>query len=72
LISIFDEGRCEVAGLALLYVVMECARKILRRFFPPALTPDEARRRSIPFWTSLLTFMEKVRAWAYQADKYHG
>ncbi len=44
LISIFDEGRCEVAGLALLYVVMECAEENLAQVLPArALTPDEAR-----------------------------
>jgi len=44
LISIFDEGRCEVAGLALLYVAMECAEENLAQVLPArALTPDEAR-----------------------------
>ena len=44
LISIFDEGRCEVAGVALLYVVMECAEENLAQVLPArALTPEEAR-----------------------------
>src|SRR5258705_9940743 len=44
LISTFDEGRCEVAGVALLYVVMECAEENLAQVLPSrALTPEEAR-----------------------------
>jgi TonB family protein len=44
LISIFDEGRCEIGGVPLLYVVMECAEENLARVLPGrALTPAEAR-----------------------------
>jgi len=61
LISIFDEGRCEVAGLALLYVVMECAEENLAQVLPArALTPDEARETLDSVLDVLLTFMEKV------------
>jgi len=44
LISIFDQGRCEIGGVALLYVVMECAEENLAQVLPSrALTADEAR-----------------------------
>jgi TonB family protein len=44
LISIFDEGRCELGGVPLLYVVMECAEENLAQILPSrALAPGEAR-----------------------------
>jgi TonB family protein len=44
LISIFDQGRGEIDGVAVLYVVMECAEENLAQVLPSrALTPDEAR-----------------------------
>ena len=44
LISIFDQGRGEIDGVAMLYVVMECAEENLAQVLPSrALTPDEAR-----------------------------
>jgi TonB family protein len=44
LISLFDGGRCEVDGVALLYIVMECAEENLAQVLPSrALTPDETR-----------------------------
>src|SRR5258706_10954566 len=44
LISIFDQGRGEIDGVAVLYVVMECAEENLAQVLPArALTPDEAR-----------------------------
>ena len=44
LISIFDQGRGEIDGVAFLYVVMECAEENLAQVLPSrALTPDEAR-----------------------------
>jgi TonB family protein len=44
LISVFDQGRCELSGVPLLYVVMECAEENLAQVLPiRALTPEEAR-----------------------------
>src|SRR6202171_2080303 len=44
LISLLDGGRCEIGGVPLLYVVMECAEENLAQVLPSrALTPDEAR-----------------------------
>ena len=44
LISLLDGGRCELGGVPLLYVVMECAEENLAQVLPSrALTPDEAR-----------------------------
>src|ERR1700737_2059584 len=44
LISIFDQGRSELSGVPLLYVVMECAEENLAQVLPiRALTPEEAR-----------------------------
>jgi TonB family protein len=44
LISIFKQGRCELGGVPLLYVVMECAEENLAQILPSrALAPDEAR-----------------------------
>lgn len=44
LIRIFESGRCELQGTALLYVVMELAEEDLGQIIPErALTPDESR-----------------------------
>jgi TonB family protein len=44
LISLLDGGRCELGGVPLLYVVMECAEENLAQvLLTRALTPDEAR-----------------------------
>jgi len=44
LISIFDTGGCELGGVPLLYVVMECAEENLAQILPSrALASDEAR-----------------------------
>jgi TonB family protein len=44
LISLLDRGRCEIGGVPLLYVVMECAEENLAQVLPSrALTPAEAR-----------------------------
>jgi TonB family protein len=44
LISLFDMGRCELGGVPLLYVVMECAEENLAQILPSrALAPGEAR-----------------------------
>jgi TonB family protein len=44
LIPLFEAGRCEVGGVPLLYVVMECAEENLAQVLPDrALTPAEAR-----------------------------
>jgi TonB family protein len=44
LISIFGAGRCELSGVPLLFVVMECAEENLAQVLPSrALTPEEAR-----------------------------
>ena len=44
LIGVFDGGRCEIGGVPLLYVVMECAEENLAQVLPGrALTPAEAR-----------------------------
>jgi TonB family protein len=42
--SVFDGGRCEIGGVPLLYVVMECAEENLAQVLPGrALTTAEAR-----------------------------
>src|SRR5712672_2327836 len=65
LISIFDEGRCEVAGLALLYVVMECAEENLAQVLPSrALTPGEARE--------MLDSVLDVLAYLHSKEFVHG
>src|SRR6266550_2608052 len=44
LLSIFDERRCKIGGVPLLYVVMEYAEENLAQILPSrALAPDEAR-----------------------------
>jgi TonB family protein len=44
LIPLFEAGRCDIGGVPLLYVVMECAEENLAQVLPDrALTPDEAR-----------------------------
>jgi eukaryotic-like serine/threonine-protein kinase len=44
LIRLFETGTCELGGLSLLYVVMECAEENLAQvLFSRALTPAEAR-----------------------------
>src|SRR5258708_21195579 len=44
LIAVFDGGRCEIGGVPLLYVVMECAEENLAQVLPSrTLTPTEAR-----------------------------
>jgi TonB family protein len=44
LISLYEMGRCELGGMRLLYVVMECAEENLAQVLPNrALTPAEAQ-----------------------------
>jgi TonB family protein len=44
LIPLFEAGRCEIGGVPLLYVVMECADENLAQVLPDrAVTPAEAR-----------------------------
>jgi TonB family protein len=54
LIRIFESGRCQLAGLDLLYVVMEYASENLAEFLPQrALSPEEARDMLEPFVDAL-------------------
>jgi TonB family protein len=44
LITLYEMGRCDLGGLALIYVVMECAEENLAQVLPArALTNEEAR-----------------------------
>jgi TonB family protein len=54
LIKLFESGRCQLAGLDLLYVVMEYAQENLAEFLPQrALTADETRDMLAPFVDTL-------------------
>jgi TonB family protein len=54
LIRLFESGRCKLADMDLLYVVMEFASENLAQFLPQrALTPEEARDMLEPFIGSL-------------------
>jgi TonB family protein len=50
LIKLFENGRCQLAGMDVLYVVMEYAQENLAQFLPHrALSPDETRDMLEPF-----------------------
>jgi TonB family protein len=54
LIKLFETGRCQLAGMDLLYVVMECAEENLSQFLPQrALSPAETRDMLEPFLDTL-------------------
>ena len=54
LIRLFESGRCRLAGMDLLYVVMEYAPENLAQFLPErALTPAETRDMLEPFLETL-------------------
>jgi TonB family protein len=54
LIRLFESGRCHLAGMDLLYVVMEYAPENLAQFLPErALTPAETRDMLEPFLETL-------------------
>jgi TonB family protein len=54
LIKLFDSGRCSLAGMDLLYVVMEFAAENLAEFLPQrALSPAETRDMLEPFLETL-------------------
>lgn len=54
LIKLFESGRCQLAGLDLLYVVMEYAQENLAEFLPQrALSPEETRDMLEPFVDTL-------------------
>jgi TonB family protein len=54
LIKLFESGRCKLADMDLLYVVMEFASENLAQFLPQrALTPEETRDMLEPFVGSL-------------------
>jgi TonB family protein len=54
LLKLFETGRCQLAGLDLLYVVMECAEENLAQFLPQrALSPTEAYDMLVPFLDTL-------------------
>ncbi len=54
LIKLFESGRCKLADMDLLYVVMEFASENLAQFLPQrALSPDETRDMLEPFVGSL-------------------
>jgi TonB family protein len=54
LIKLFESGRCQLAGMDLLYVVMEYASENLAQFLPNrALSPDETRDMLEPFIETL-------------------
>jgi TonB family protein len=55
LIKLFETGRCHLAGMDLLYVVMEYAQENLAQFLPErALSPAETRDMLEPFIETLL------------------
>ena len=55
LIKLFETGRCHLAGMDLLYVVMEYAQENLAQFLPGrALSPAETRDMLEPFIETLL------------------
>jgi TonB family protein len=54
LIRLFENGRCQLAGMDLLYVVMEYAQENLAQFLPErALSPAETRDMLEPFLETL-------------------
>lgn len=54
LIGLFESGRCHLAGMDLLYVVMEYAQENLAQFLPErALSPAETRDMLEPFIETL-------------------
>jgi serine/threonine protein kinase len=54
LIRLFESGRCHLAGMDLLYVVMEYAPENLAQFLPErALSPAETRDMLEPFLETL-------------------
>ncbi len=54
LIKLFENGRCQLAGMDLLYVVMEYAQENLAQFLPErALSPAETRDMLEPFLETL-------------------
>src|SRR5580698_4194772 len=54
LIKVYESGRCQLAGMDLLYVVMEFAQENLAEFLPQrALSPDETRDMLDPFVDTL-------------------
>jgi TonB family protein len=54
LIKLFENGRCQLAGMDLLYVVMEYAQENLAQFLPErALSPAETRDMLEPFIETL-------------------
>lgn len=54
LIKLFETGRCHLAGMDLLYVVMEFAQENLAQFLPErALSPAETRDMLEPFLETL-------------------
>ena len=54
LIKLFETGRCHLAGMDLLYVVMEYAEENLAQFLPQRpLTPSETRDMLEPFLDAL-------------------
>ena len=54
LIKLFESGRCQMAGMDLLYVVMEFASENLAEFLPQrALSPSETRDMLEPFIDTL-------------------
>jgi TonB family protein len=54
LIKLFETGRCQLAGMDLLYVVMEFAPENLAEFLPQrALSPAETRDMLAPFLETL-------------------
>jgi TonB family protein len=54
LIKLFETGRCQLAGMDLLYVVMEYAEENLAQFLPQrALAPAETREMLEPFLDTL-------------------
>jgi TonB family protein len=57
LIKLFENGRCQLAGMDVLYVVMELAQENLAQFLPHrALSPDETRDMLEPF-VGTLTYL---------------
>jgi len=72
LISLFGRGRCEVGGKQLLYLVMESARKTLRRFFQPGAHSAEAREMLDSVLDVLAYLHSKGSCTPHQADQHHG
>ena len=54
LLKLFDTGRCQLAGMDLLYVVTECAEESLAQFLPQrALSPIETQDMLAPLLETL-------------------